>query len=207
MANFVIVDDHPIVRVAIRLVLENAGHRVSAEAGDGDNIFSLVKEKGADAAIIDIDLPGIGGIEAVKNLRTAGSLIPVIVMSGKNAEFYAYESKKAGANGFISKKNNLNDLTHAVDAVLSGYGFFPLRLSHQAEGDQLVQDSDKLLLLSHREYEVLRYLGEGTEIVKIANRMKLSNKTVSTYKARLMEKLSLKNQKDLLDFTRRNQIN
>ena len=71
----------------------------------------------------------------------------------------------------------------------------------------MVQDSDKLLLLSHREYEVLRYLGEGTEIVKIASRMKLSNKTVSTYKARLMEKLSLKNQKDLLDFTRRNQIN
>ena len=207
MANFVIVDDHPIVRVAIRLVLENAGHRVSAEAGDGDNIISLVKEQSADAAIIDIDLPGIGGIEAVRNLRTAGSLIPVIVMSGKNAEFYAYESKKAGANGFISKKNNLNDLAHAVDAVLSGYGYFPLRLSHQAEGDQLVQDSDKLLLLSHREYEVLRYLGEGTEIVKIANRMKLSNKTVSTYKARLMEKLSLKNQKDLLDFTRRNQIN
>lgn len=72
MANFVIVDDHPIVRVAIRLVLENAGHRVSAEAVDGDNIFSLIKENGADAAIIDIDLPGIDGIEAVRESSHRG---------------------------------------------------------------------------------------------------------------------------------------
>jgi two-component system response regulator EvgA len=90
--------------------------------------------------------------------------------------------------------------------VFSGYGYFPLRMHKAYETSGPENDNDKIQSLSKREFEVLKYLSEGKEIINIANRMKISNKTVSTYKTRLMEKLGLKNQRDILDFTRRNHI-
>ncbi|MRT26935.1 response regulator [Enterobacteriaceae bacterium RIT697] len=206
MAAFIVVDDHPLARLAIRMLLEKEGHVVVAETGNGSDVLALVKNHNTDALVMDIDLPGINGIEAITLLRSAGIKIPVIVMSGKNPDYYIQLSMKAGANGFISKQNNLSDLSHAVGVVFSGYGYFPLRISEHYEKTSTASESEQLRLLSRREFEVLRYLGEGVEIFNIAARMQISNKTVSTYKARLMDKLGLKNQRDLLDFTRRNNI-
>lgn len=206
MATFIIIDDHPLARLAIRLLLEKEGHVVVAEADSGEKVAELVKKHNAEALIMDIDLPGINGIEAIQLLRAANVLIPVIVMSGKNPDYYIQLSMKAGANGFISKQNNLSDLAHAVSAVFSGYGYFPLRM-HETYGQPASEsDGERLRALSRREFEVLKSLGEGKEIINIASDMQISNKTVSTYKARLMDKLGLKNQRDLLDFTRRNNI-
>ncbi|KKB02731.1 response regulator [Pantoea anthophila] len=206
MAAFIIIDDHPLARLAIRMLLEKDGHSVVAESDSADDVVSLVRQHGAGALIMDIDLPGISGTEAIALLRAANIRVPVIVMSGKNPAYYTQLSMKAGANGFISKQNSLADLSQAVSAVFSGYGYFPLRMHETWEESVADPDADRLKLLSKREFEVLRYLGEGREIVNIAARMEISNKTVSTYKARLMEKLGLKNQRDLLDFTRRNNI-
>ncbi|SFK34619.1 two-component system, NarL family, response regulator EvgA [Candidatus Pantoea symbiotica] len=206
MAAFIVVDDHPLARLAIRMLLEKEGHVVVAETGNGSDVLALVKNHNTDALVMDIDLPGINGIDAITLLRSAGIKIPVIVMSGKNPDYYIQLSMKAGANGFISKQNNLSDLSHAVGVVFSGYGYFPLRISEHYEKTSTASESEQLRLLSRREFEVLRYLGEGVEIFNIAARMQISNKTVSTYKARLMDKLGLKNQRDLLDFTRRNNI-
>ncbi|PKH27016.1 DNA-binding response regulator [Enterobacterales bacterium CwR94] len=204
MATFIIVDDHPLARLAIRMLLEKEGHRVVAETDDGSAVMALVKQHRADVLVMDIDLPGIDGIEATTLLRSAGIKIPVVVMSGKNPDYYTQLSIKAGANGFISKQKDLSYLTHAVNAVFSGYGYFPLRMHHSDEPSD--SDSERLGLLSRREFEVLKHLADGREISSIASLMQLSNKTISTYKARLMEKLGLKNQRDLLEFTRRNNI-
>ncbi|WP_370443452.1 response regulator [Klebsiella michiganensis] len=206
MAAFIIVDDHPVARLAIRMLLEKEGHHVVAETDDGSEVVDLVRDHNADALVMDIDLPGINGIQAITLLRAAGVKIPVIVMSGKNPDYYTQLSMKAGANGFISKQNNLSDLSYAVGAVFSGYGYFPLRMHESYEKTSSASESEQLRRLSRREFEVLKYLGEGVEIINIATRMQISNKTVSTYKARLMDKLGLKNQRDLLDFTRRNNI-
>ncbi|WP_097097888.1 response regulator [Candidatus Pantoea floridensis] len=207
MATFIVVDDHPLARLAIRMILEKSDHQVLAEAGDGDVVQQLLNSHKPDALILDIDLPGINGIDVIAALRATGNRTPIVVMSGKNADYYAVESMKAGANGFISKQNNLEGLLLAVNAVLSGYGYFPLRMHATYDVSAHASDSDKIRLLSKREFEVLRYLAEGKEIISIAGRMKISNKTVSTYKARLMDKLGLKNQRDLLEFARRNNIN
>lgn len=206
MAAFIVIDDHPLARLAIRMLLEKEGHTVVAESDSADRIVELVRQHGAEALIMDIDLPGISGTEAIALLREADIRVPVIVMSGKNPAYYTRLSMKAGANGFISKQNSLGDLSQAVGAVFSGYGYFPLRMHETWEESVAEPDADRLRRLSKREFEVLRYLGEGREIISIAARMEISNKTVSTYKARLMEKLGLKNQRDLLDFTRRNNI-
>lgn len=206
MAAFIVVDDHPLARLAIRMLLEKEGHLVVAETDNGSEVVALVRNHRAEALVMDIDLPGINGIEAITLLRSAGVKIPVIVMSGKNPDYYTQLSMKAGANGFISKQNNLSDLSNAVSAVFSGYGYFPLRMHEPYEQTLTASDSEQLRLLSKREFEVLKLLAEGIEIISIASRMQISNKTVSTYKARLMDKLGLKNQRELLDFTRRNNI-
>ncbi|MBY4888830.1 response regulator [Pantoea sp. DY-15] len=206
MATFIIIDDHPLARIAMRMLLEKDNHSVVAEADRGDDVVGLVRKHNASALIMDIELPGINGIEAISTLRTAGIHIPVIVLSGKNPDYYSQLSMKAGASGFISKQNNLNDLTQAVNAVFSGYGYFPLRVHESSEPHEHSVDAERLQTLSRREFEVLQSLSEGKEIHTIAARMQISNKTVSTYKARLMEKLGLKNLHDLLNFTRRNNI-
>lgn len=206
MRRFLIVDDHPIARMAIRLLLEKNGHQVVAETGDGAEVLPLVHQHAPDILVIDIDIPTINGIDVIDMLRKSRYMLPIIVMSGKNADYYALRSAKSGANGFISKKNNLDDLINAVNTVCSGYGYFPLRMHDTQLVEMPVDDSARIQTLSAREFQVLQYLAEGMEVITIATRMKISNKTVSTYKSRLMDKLGLKTRKDLLDFTRRNQV-
>lgn len=206
MANFIIVDDHPLARLAMRIMLENAGHHIVAESEMAENVEKLILQHDVSALIIDIGLPGMTGIELIATLRNAGVQLPVIVMSGKDPGYYSAESIKAGANGFISKKNHMNDLLQAVHAVFSGYGYFPLRMQESAGISRIKSDAERVRLLSRREREVLKLLSQGKEIIYIAHQLQISNKTVSTYKARLMEKLGLKNQRDLLEFSRRNHI-
>ncbi|MDI6958367.1 MULTISPECIES: autotransporter outer membrane beta-barrel domain-containing protein [unclassified Pantoea] len=182
------------------------GYQVIAESGDGAEVIPLVYQHDPDILILDIDIPNINGIDVIDMLRKSGYKLPIIVMSGKNADHYALRSAKIGANGFISKKNNLEDLINAVKTVSSGYGYFPLRMHDTQVIDNQVDDRARIQSLSAREFQVLQFLAEGMEVITIATRMKISNKTVSTYKSRLMDKLGLKTRKDLLDFTRRNQV-
>jgi len=206
MRRFVVVDDHPIARMAIRLLLEKHGNQVVGETDDGGEVLPMVHQLKPDVLIIDIDIPTINGIEVIEMLRKSRYMLPVIVMSGKNADYYALQSARSGANGFISKKNNLEDLINAINSVCSGYGYFPLRMHDTQLMEQPVDDSVRIQSLSAREFQVLQYLAEGMEVIGIATRMKISNKTVSTYKSRMMEKLALKTRKELMDFIRRNQV-
>ncbi|WP_343463659.1 response regulator transcription factor [Pantoea sp.] len=206
MAKFMIVDDHPLAIMAIKTLLETEGHEVVAETGDAHRVLHLIEKHAPEGLILDIDLPNKDGIEVLKSIRDKQIMIPVIVMSGKNAQHYAPESMRYGANGFISKKNELENLKVAVKAVLGGYAYFPLQYYDHGNKNGMIHDGDKIRQLSTREYQVLKMLSEGIEIIEIAAQLEISNKTVSTYKARIMEKLSLRNQKELLDFARINHI-
>ncbi|OIX90535.1 response regulator [Pantoea sp. Ae16] len=206
MAAFIVVDDHPLARIALRLLLEQAGHTVVAETDRGEDATHLVRRFAAEALVMDIDLPGIDGIQAIASLRAEDIHIPVIVVSGKNTEHYAAQSLKAGANGFVSKQNHLSDFAGAVSAVFSGYGYFPLHTHQACLSQGPAPDTARLNTLSRREFEVLRYFSKGLDISGIASCMQVSNKTVSTYKTRLMHKLNLENHRDLLDFARRHAL-
>lgn len=206
MATFIVVDDHPLARIALRLLLEKAGHTVVAETDRGEDVTHLVQRFAVEALVMDIDLPGIDGVQAIASLRAEDIHIPVIVVSGKSTEHYAAQSLKAGANGFVSKQNRLSDFTGAVSAVFSGYGYFPLCTYQACLSQETDPDIALLDTLSRRELEVLRYFSKGNDIRGIAACMHVSNKTVSTYKTRLMQKLNLENHRDLLDFARRNAL-
>lgn len=207
MASFIIVDDHPLLRLAVRNILEKESHTVLAEASDGKNLVGMLLNSKADILVIDIDMPGPDGIEIICDIRQAGIHIPIIVISGKNASYYVPLCIKSGANGFISKKNSLDVLMNAVNAVISGYGYFPFPKNEIFNSSHYKTDAERLQTLSRREIEILHLLGDGRELISIARQLKVSTKTVSTYKARVMQKLALKNNFHLLDFTRRNNIN
>ncbi|GDX05299.1 response regulator [Buttiauxella sp. A111] len=205
MSSVVIIDDHPIVRMAINILLKNEGHHVVAETGNGEEALTLIEHHYPEVIIIDIDLDTYDGLTIVEHLRAQSFPGIIIVLSGKNADFYGPRSARAGANGFISKNKHLSELVSAIQTTQKGYGYFPLRTGYGAgnEFDSL-SDCEKIESLSPQEFQTFQYLIRGLGNVKIGKRMNISNKTVSTYKTRLLEKLGCRNQLELFDFARRN---
>lgn len=206
MANVIIVDDHPIARMAIRFLIEKEGHTIVAESGDGNEALALVDSLHPDILVIDIDIVSLNGIEVVRTLRANSFPGIIIVISGKNPEFYSPRSAQSGADGFISKKNNLPEIITAIRAAQSGYGYFPLKRFEAPQSQQAIDDQERLGMLSPQEFQVFQHMIKGLENIKIATKMKISNKTVSTYKSRLMEKLGCKSQLDIFEFARRNNL-
>lgn len=202
--NAVIVDDHPMARMAIRNLLENEGITIVAEAGDGAQALLLVDQHRPDLVIVDVDIPVMSGIEVVEKLRKEAFSRIIIVVSAKNDLFYGKRSADAGANAFISKKEGMTNIIAAVNAAQNGYSYFPLSL-HAFMGS-LSSEQEMLQSLSSQEIKVMRYILKGEDNTKIASEMCISNKTVSTYKSRLMEKLGCKSLMELYSFTQRNKI-
>lgn len=200
----VIVDDHPLARMAIKNLLESEGITIVGEAGDGAQALQMVEQEFPNLVIVDVDIPVMSGIEVVEKLRKKGFGHIIIVVSAKNDLFYGKRSADAGANAFISKKEGMTNIIAAIHASLNGYSYFPLSL-HSFMGS-LSSEQEMLQSLSSQEIKVLRYILNGAENMKIASEMCISNKTVSTYKSRLMEKLNCKSLIDLFSFAQRNKI-
>ncbi|UAN44191.1 response regulator [Serratia sp. JSRIV001] len=206
MSKVIIVDDHPIVRMAIQFLVEKEGHCVVAETGDGIEALALVDLHYPDIVVVDVDILTLNGIEVVRALREKSFPGIIIVISGKNPEFYSPRSALSGADGFISKKNNLPELVTAIKAAQNGYSYFPLKRFESQHAQQSMDDQERLGTLSPQEFQVFQHMTKGLENIKIAAQMKISSKTVSTYKSRLMDKLGCKTQLDLFDFARRNNL-
>jgi len=208
MRNALIVDDHPVARMAVRMLLEKDGLTVVAEAGDGLEAISLIKQLIPDLVVIDIDIPSMNGIEVVQRLRKNGYKGGMLVLSGKDEDHYIKRCASAGADGFISKKNQLTELNDAIRALRGGYGYFPRSLARQeaASNNCSGGDKERIAGLSAKELQVLLHLAKGEKVIDIGVLMNISDKTVSTYKRRLMEKLELKNMMELYDFVQRNNL-
>lgn len=206
MSKVLIVDDHPLARMAIKFIIEKEGHEVIAETGDGKEALKLVENFHPDIVILDIDIISISGLEVVRILRKKSYPGIIIMISAKAPDFYASRSAQNGADGYISKKNNLPEIVTAISAAKNGYGYFPIKRYDSPENRKIYSDQERLSMLSSQEFVVFQHIIKGYENIKIASMMKLSNKTVSTYKTRLMEKLGCKSQLDLFDFARRNDL-
>jgi two-component system, NarL family, response regulator EvgA len=200
----VIIDDHPLACVAIRALLESEGIKVVAEAGDGGDALALVMQHKPDVVIVDVDIPGISGVEVVEMLRAQNFRSIIIVVSAKNQQFYGKRSADVGANGFISKKEGMDNIIDAIRAASKGYSYFPFDLNSHAGA--LTSDEQKLQSLSSQEVKVMRAILQGSDNNKIASEMNISVKTVSTYKSRLFEKLECKTLLDLYTFANRSKI-
>ncbi|MCB5306958.1 acid-sensing system DNA-binding response regulator EvgA [Yersinia massiliensis] len=200
----IIVDDHPLARIAIRNLLENEGITVSLEASDGAEALALIERHQPEIVILDVDIPTLTGIEVVEALRKKQYNGIIIVVSAKNNIFYGKRSADAGANAFVSKKEGMTNITAAINAAQNGYSYFPFSLSGFV--GSLNSEEEKLQSLSSQEIKVMRHILNSMDTAQIASEMNISSKTVSTYKSRLMEKLECRTLMELFSFASRNKI-
>ena len=206
MATVVVADDHAVVRMAVRLMLEKAGHEIVGEVSSGADVMGLVRAANPQLVILDIDLPQLDGFEVLKRLCQIDGGAKVIVFSGMSAEQYAVRCSRAGAAAFISKESDLSELLSSIPIVLAGYTLFPKAQSFQEISQGPDAEAQVIQSLSAREISVLRLLARGCRVRDIADEFLLSQKTISTYKIRLEQKLGVNNLAELIEIAKRNGV-
>ncbi|ALY45427.1 response regulator transcription factor [Pseudomonas aeruginosa] len=206
MSRILIVDDHPVIRMAMKMLLEAEGHQIVGDTDNGVDAISLGRELKPDLVILDIGIPRLDGLEVVSRLMVLALPLKILVLTGQSASLFALRSMQAGAAGFVCKQGGLAELVTAVNAVASGYSYFPSSAMRPVQQGAYSDDVELLGRLSDREVSVLQYLSQGYSNKQISEQMFISNKTVSTYKARLLLKLNAGSLVDLIEFAKRNTL-
>ncbi|MFH6568640.1 MULTISPECIES: response regulator transcription factor [Pseudomonas] len=202
-----IADDHSLIRSAMKVLMESQGYEVVAEAANGTDTVQLARLHNVDLIVLDITMPGLDGLEVINRIRASGLDTRILVLTSQSPLFYSQRCMKAGAAGFITKSQDLTELLRAVKVIMDGYTFFPyLAASSVRNSDASMSDVELIQHLSARELYILQQLARGLSNKKIAEDMILSSKTISTYKARLIEKLNIKSVVYLADFAKRNDL-
>jgi DNA-binding NarL/FixJ family response regulator len=198
----VIADDHTILREGLRQLLgAERDIEVAAEAGDGHEALARVREVDFDVLLLDMSMPGKSGIELIKQVKSERPKLRVLVLSMHEETQYAVRAIKAGASGYVTKDSAGTQLVTAIRRVAGGGAFVTPEVAEQlALGAMPDAERPPHDLLSDREFEVFERLVAGETVTAIAARLNLSGKTVSTHKARLLEKLGIDNQADLVRY-------
>lgn len=207
MEKILIDDDHAVIRMAVRLLLEKAGHEIVGEAGSGVDVVARARKLLPGFIILDIDLPKIDGLGVLEHLCGNGSHFRVLIFSSLQSKRYAIRCSRAGAAGFVCKESNLSDLLPAVKIVLGVYTLFPTtKFSSVSYTSRQITEEEAVKTLSSRDLAVLRYLARGYRVTDIARELFLRVKAVSTYKNRLITKLHVANLIELVEITKRNEL-
>ncbi|EOU1206608.1 fimbria biosynthesis transcriptional regulator FimZ, partial [Escherichia coli] len=164
--------------------------------------IDYLRTRPVDLIIMDIDLPGTDGFTFLKRIKQIQSTVKVLFLSSKSECFYAVRAIQAGANGFVSKCNDQNDIFHPVQMILSGYTFFPSETLNYIKSNKCSTNSSTVTVLSNREVTILRYLVSGLSNKEIADKLLLSNKTVSAHKSNIYGKLGLHSIVELIDYAK-----
>ncbi len=200
--NILIADDHAIVRKGlVQLLKEEFPTAKIIEVTNSIEALNQVAVQTWDIILLDISMPGRNGVETLKQIRVTNSKTPVLMLSAHSEDQYAVRVLKAGASGFLNKDAAPEKLLEAVHKVLSGRKFITPSLAEklaETMGDHGKQTAQELL--SDREMQVLQLIGAGKTVSEIAEQISLSVNTISTYRARLLEKLSLKNNAELIRY-------
>ncbi|WP_455887273.1 response regulator [Pseudomonas rustica] len=207
MYKALVVDDHPFIRATVCILLRPARVEVVGQADNGIEAVRLARELLSELIILDIAMPGLDRLEVITRLKALQHPAKMVVLTSLLAEAYSLRCLQAGAAGYVAKTDDLGELSKAVSAVLSGYTYFPeVALSSVNCQDLRASEAQCIAGLTDRELMVLQHLARGLGNKAIGEAMLLSNKTISTYKTRLLEKLRLTSVVDLADFARRNQL-
>lgn len=203
-----VVDDHPVVRKGIIHILEEDPSVITcAEAGSAAELMSLLAEERWDVVVLDINLPDRNGLEVMRDLKAAYPRLPVLVLSVYPEDQYAVVALRAGAAGYLPKDGLAEELLAALHKVASGGRYITRSLAERlAENLLLPAEEYPHLRLSEREFQVMLGLASGKRLKEIAREMNLSVKTVSTYRARVLEKMGLENNAQLTRYALRNNL-
>jgi len=190
--KILLVDDHAVVRSELRRLLEmNNSMDVVAEADSGEIAYQLYGEMNPDIVIMDISMPGMGGIESAKRILQRYSHAKIIIFSMHEAVSFASQALKTGVKGFVTKNGMAEDLLHAVLDVSKGKTFLSAGIAQKIALQTLIGDDDPMHQLSTREFEVFRLLAEGRRVEEVADMLKISQKTVANYYTIIKQKLGV----------------
>ena len=206
--RILIVDDHPIVRHGLKQTLADAADVGEiCEAANGHEALDLVRQRDWDAVVLDIGLPGRGGIDILKDIKRERPRLPVLILSMHPEDQYAIRALRAGAGGYLTKEAATEKLLEAIRRIIAGRRFISPDLAERL-AFELTEDNagPPHASLSDREFEVLRLIATGLAAGDIAERLSLSVKTVSTYRARILEKMRMKNNAELMQYVLTNRL-
>lgn len=200
MIKVLIADNHPIIRIGVKEVLRSTkDFEVINDVSTTSELFEALKTSTPDVVMLEMDIPEINGIAALRKLKQEYPSIKVLIYSGQSEDVYALSTIRAGAYGYLSKTADLDYIISAVKKVSNGDMFITNELAQRLAFDEGTKKPRRFFRkLSTREVEVLKMLASGKRNKEVAQALNLNEKTVSTYKARLMRKLNVDNLVDLL---------
>ena len=192
-----LVDDHPVVRDGYRRLLESyPGITVVAEADDGETACTQYAEVHPDIVVLDLNMPGIGGLETIRRLRAKDSKAKILMFTMHESKVMVNRALEAGAAGYLMKSSPAEEMVEAVRQVFVGKIFLDQDLPADIQRAPL-SDNDPLNILTKREYQIFCVLAEGRSVSEIAQVISISPKTVGVHQTNLMNKLKLKNAAEL----------
>jgi len=207
MTKILIVDDHEVLRDGVKRVFDKQpGTAVFGEAGTIQAALKLVREQDWDIVVLDISLGDRSGLEVLKELKQIRPRLPVLVLSMHSEENFARRAFKAGAAGYITKNSAREELVKAVNKVISGGRYVSPVLAERLVGDLSQTDRPSHEALSDREFEVMRLIASGKTVGEIAVLLSLSDKTIATYRTRLLEKMEMKTNAEITHYAIRNHL-
>jgi DNA-binding NarL/FixJ family response regulator len=202
MIKILIADDHAIVRKGLKqIVAETSDMDVAGEAANGQEVLELVRNSDWDIVLLDIAMPGRGGMDTLKVLKQERPELPVLVLSMYPEEQYAVRTLKAGAAGYLTKESAPEELISAIRKVSLGGKYVSASLAEKL-ASHLAMDKGKPPheILSDREYQVMLLIASGMTVKEIADKLSLSVKTISTNRGRIMNKMKMKNNAEIIHY-------
>ncbi|MCB0404038.1 MAG: response regulator transcription factor [Bdellovibrionales bacterium] len=207
MINIAVADDHAIVREGFKQILSASDIHVTGEAETGQGLLDLVSKHDYDMVVLDISLPDRSGLDVLKELKKTHPQLPVLVLTMHAEEQYALRVFKAGASGYLTKDSAPSLLVTAIEKVTSGGKYVSHSLAEKLVLDIGEHGARPLHeTLSDREFQVLTNLASGKTAGQIATELGLSVKTVSTYRTRILEKMHLRNNAELIHYAIQNKL-
>jgi DNA-binding NarL/FixJ family response regulator len=201
MTRILLVEDHPVVRHGIKQVLSGAFHpALVGEAANAEEGMSEVRGTEWDVMVLDLSLPGASGIDLLKDLRRERPALPVLILSMHPPDQFARRAMTAGASGYLTKDSTPTELVKAVGEVIAGRCYLNSAVIEELALGEMDLSQRPHEVLSDREYQILRMLASGLTVSQISMRLALSVKTISTYRARVLDKMGMKTTAELMHY-------
>jgi len=206
--KILIADDHPVVREGIKQIIGKAPDMIiGGEALTGQEVLDKIDQDSWDVLILDVNMPGKDGFEVMREVRRNHPRLPILILSVYPEEQIGVRILRAGASGFLNKESAPKELLNAIRKIFSGGKFVSPTLAEKLAVEiGAPSGKEPHTLLSDREFQVLRFIASGKTISEIGNQLSISEKTVRTYRDRLLKKMNLKNDVELTHYALKHQL-
>ena len=199
--TIVLVDDHAVVRAGVRRLLEQEPlFEVIGEAESGEKAYQILGELKPDVMVMDLSMPGMGGLEAIRRILMRYEKAKILVLSMHEDLSFANQALKLGAKGYLIKNALADDLVKSIETVSNGEVFLSAEIAKKMAMQSISGDKDPIHELSAREFEIFRLLAEGLDIDGIASTLNISSKTVSNYQTMIKQKLDINSPVELIRY-------